>query len=180
MTHYIQEQADPLYFAYGSNMCLQRLQVRAPSARLIAQGRLRQHSLRFHKESVDGSAKCDAYFTGKENDVVYGALLALNAMDRAALDICEGLGKGYEMKEVLIEHNRGTSPAYMYYATRINADLKPYDWYKRLVLCGALQHGLPETYIDCIRQIESIPDPDQVRHDMNMALLISTGHIRDD
>ena len=30
------------------------------------------YTLRFHKKSKDGSGKCDAFYTGNPNDVVWG------------------------------------------------------------------------------------------------------------
>ena len=174
------QKAERLYFAYGSNMCLQRLRARTPSAKPVGTGCLHQHDLRFHKESVDGSAKCDAYYTGSEKHSVHGALFVLSDEDKLLLDDYEGLGKGYERKEVLVECGQDQVQAYIYSATRINAGLKPYDWYKRLVLRGALQHELPKCYIDRIQRIESIPDPDPARHALNMALLSSVREFPDD
>ena len=48
----------------------------------------------------------------------------------------------------------------MYVATAVDAALRPYHWYKAYVLAGAQQHALPEEYIQRIRNVESIPDPD--------------------
>src|SRR5207247_6479737 len=68
-----------LYFAYGSNMCTARLRGRDSSATPVRIGKLLNHSLRFHKRSTDGSAKCDAYyFTGKPQDVIWGVIFEID------------------------------------------------------------------------------------------------------
>ena len=61
-----------VYFAYGSNMCEGRLKARVPSADLMAVVQLQAHALRWHKRSVDGSAKANALATGRDQDVVWG------------------------------------------------------------------------------------------------------------
>ena len=49
-----------------------------------------------------------------------------------------------------IATSQGTIPCVTYVATRINDGLRPYDWYRNLVLAGALEHGLPDAYVDQI------------------------------
>ena len=79
--------AGPLYFAYGSNLHPLRLRARVPSSRLVGRAKLRGHALRCHKKSLfDGSGKCDAYPTGREDDCVLGAVFTLDAAERPVLD----------------------------------------------------------------------------------------------
>lgn len=42
------------YFAYGSNLCRDRLLERVPNARYELAARLPEHVLRFQKRSTDG------------------------------------------------------------------------------------------------------------------------------
>ena len=95
-----------LYFSYGSNMSIKRLQSRVPSARFISTAFLCQHELRFHKESDDGSGKCDAYKTGRMEDSVWGVVFEIAADEKSVLDEKENLGHGYDEKEVTL-----TTPA---------------------------------------------------------------------
>jgi hypothetical protein len=46
---------------------------------------------------------------------------------------------------------------------RIDESLKPYTWYRDLILCGAEQHELPEDYRQKIENTMDIPDPDENR-----------------
>src|SRR5438552_200988 len=62
-----------LYFAYGSNMAIERLKARVPSAELVCIADLAGHQLKFHKRSKrDQSGKCDAAYTGSPQDKVTG------------------------------------------------------------------------------------------------------------
>ncbi len=67
----------------------------------------------------------------------------------------EGLGYGYQVKDVLIKlHDGSLIKAFTYCATHINLALRPFDWYKEHVLTGARENGLPEDYIGMIEAIE--------------------------
>lgn len=160
------------YFSYGSNMSSRRLLSRTPSASLIDTGLIRAHRLLFHKIShVDGSAKCDAFHTGNDKDIVYGVLFSLASEEKPLLDKIEGLGIGYEIKKVLVETGNGTIiEAFSYYATHIDKELKPYSWYKQHVLHGAYEHGLPSHYISKIERIETIVDTNRGRHEQELAI----------
>ena len=63
-----------LYFAYGSNLHPARLAARTPSCHALGRAVLARHVLRFHKRGRDGSAKCDAWFTGDPTDRLYGVV----------------------------------------------------------------------------------------------------------
>lgn len=148
------------YFAYGSNMLTARLRApaRCPSAEPLRTGILAGHVLAFRKESDDRSGKCDIP-AGKREDVVYGVVFRIALSDRTQLDDAEGVGKGYDVTEVQIATSQGTIPCVTYVATRINDGLEPYDWYRDLVLAGALEHGLPESYVTWIAETSAARDP---------------------
>ena len=150
-----------LYFAYGSNMSTRRLVARVPSARAVSVAELRGHTLAFHKIGKDGSAKCDAAYTGKSTDVVYGVVYEMLSFEKSTLDKIEGLGNGYEEKTVVVTFENGDElEPVTYCATNIDVSLKPRDWYVEHVLRGAREHGLPVAYVGGIEAIESIPDPE--------------------
>ncbi|MEO8652905.1 MAG: gamma-glutamylcyclotransferase family protein [Ramlibacter sp.] len=158
-------------FAYGSNMLERRLQERAPSARVIATGVLGGHALRWHKVGRDASGKCDAFATGNDADVVYGVLYDISAEDKPSLDAAEGLGAGYEEKEVAIATPAGLVRARLYYATHVDPAMVPFAWYKALVVAGAQQHALPAGYVAGLMAAPSIPDRDAARTLLNERLL---------
>lgn len=147
------------YFAYGSNMSLARIRARAPGAEPLGHCVLSAHALRFHKVGRDGSGKCDAYFTGDPSDRMYGVLFEIGAQDKRALDVVEGLGRGYEQKKVVVMPPRGGRiTAVTYVATAIDPSLEPFSWYVLHVLVGAQEAALPPAYVDTIRAVSSRTD----------------------
>lgn len=153
------------YFAYGSNMSLPRLRERVPSAERIGRFTLVEHVLRFHKSSEkDGSAKCDALFTGSPDDCVIGALFEIPESEKGPLDRAEGLGVGYQEKWVTVVDVWGNSlEAFTYYATKTDSSLLPYSWYVHHVLYGAKETGVPAHYLDAVSATKSREDPDRER-----------------
>ncbi len=147
-----------LYFAYGSNMLTERLTARCASARAVGTGSLADHTLNFSKRSKDGSAK--AAPVKKPGCKLPGVLFELNGEEICALDMLEGAGKGYERQTVSVYQDSTTSfiAAETYFATDFDTN-KPYDWYHTLVLCGAIQHGLPDWHIEYIQNNEVMVDP---------------------
>lgn len=160
-----------LYFAYGSNLSPLRLKQRVPSASLVTTGQLSQHRLLFHKVGRDGSAKCDAFFTGHVDDILYGALYLIDPEQKQFLDQAEGLGNGYEIKEVTISAGpEGTVSAFTYYATRVAEDIMPFHWYMEHVLAGAREHCFPQQYIDRIAGVSAVEDTDTERANREMGI----------
>ena len=148
------------YFAYGSNLHPVRLQERVPDSSFLSTATLTGYQLRFHKRSDDGSSKADAWYTGNANDVIYGALYQMPASERLVLDRYEGVGKGYEVErlEVVTDDEAHEAFVYIAQASHIEPNMKPYHWYRELVLRGADHHGLPKQYISGIAEVESVYD----------------------
>lgn len=153
------------YFAYGSNMSLPRLKKRVTSAERLGTYTLTEHSLRFHKVSKkDGSGKCDVLFTKNTEDYVVGALFEISDAERDALDRAEGLGYGYQEKQVLVVDDQGSSvEAIRYYATNTDSSLLPYSWYLYHVIFGAKEIGVPADYLSFLSATKSKEDPNKER-----------------
>ncbi len=153
------------YFAYGSNMSIARLTARVPEARRVGIATLAQHALRFHKvSSIDGSGKCDALLTNDPVDRVIGTLFEISEMEKTVLDRVEGLGVGYLDKVVsVVDAGGNVFEAVTYYATRIDASLRPYSWYLHHVVAGARETGVPADYLAALRATRSIEDTDRQR-----------------
>ena len=159
------------YFAYGSNMSLARLRQRVPSAKRIGLFILEQHALRFHKVSHDGSAKCDAYYTGNAEDKIIGALFHIDIGEKPNLDRAEGLGMGYDEKTVSVFSEEGVyMEATTYYATQIDPKLKPYGWYLNHVVIGAKETGIKGQYLVRIKNTDCIEDTDKARDKKQRAI----------
>ena len=163
------------YFAYGSNMLTRRLKApeRAPSTEFVDTGYVARRRLTFHKLSRDGSGKCDAEETENETDRVYGVIFEIKCSHKPALDKAEGRGNGYELETVEVIAKQSTVLAQTYIATRKERALRPYHWYKALVVAGAVEHNLPKNYVEWLRVFESTEDPDAYRRAENEALLFA-------
>ena len=168
------------YFGYGSNMLTDKLKRkdRCPSAVKIDVARTNEYTLKFHKVSTavsdqgirDESGKGDMAPKESETDELYGVVFSIDETQADNLDSAEGLGDGYEKKDIVVEGiNKGPLRVVAYYATDINEDLKPYHWYKGQTVDGAKEHGLPAEYIKKIEAFESIPDLDKERVDKETA-----------
>ncbi len=158
-------------FAYGSNMLTGRLRARCPSAQPIGIAELPGFDLRWHKKSKDGSGKCDIVKSGEPGASVSGVLFQIDRNEKRALDRAEGLGKGYAETEIEVHHGPDLVTAKAYIATDADPTLKPYTWYRALVVAGAKEHALPADYISRLEAVPTIQDPDKERHDKNMALI---------
>ena len=156
-----------LYAAYGSNLHPLRLLLRLPTARFAGTAELASHRLCFHKRSQDSSGKCNIV---RGDDSVHLAIYELNGQQKAELDQIEGAGVGYSVEQIEVP---GFGECFTYIATAsfIDDDLRPYTWYKALVLAGCEGLRLPNDYIAMIQEIASIEDPDRARHANNMKIV---------
>ena len=59
-----------------------------------------------------------------------------------------------------------------YVATKKEPTLRPYDWYKALVIAGAKEHKLPIDYVEWLGTFDSQPDSNLSRRAANKSLLI--------
>lgn len=163
-------------FAYGSNMLSARLKARCPSARPRGVARLPGHELRWHKRSMDGSGKCDVV-PASSDLAVFGVVYEIDANEKPALDQAEGLGHGYDKKDATVILNGVAVTVSIYFATKADPALKPYTWYKALVVAGAKEHGLPAPYIASLETVEASEDANRTRHDRNMRIVSAAGHL---
>ncbi len=153
-------------FAYGSNLCVGRIRLRAPSATPVAVACLEAHKLLFHKRGRDGSGKADAYLTSDPWDAVWGMVFKVSKADKAALDYAEGAGSHYDATTVEVYDRIGNKiQAWIYRARteRIDTSLAPYDWYQQLVVEGARMYDLPAEYVAAVAAVDAIDDPDRER-----------------
>jgi hypothetical protein len=163
-----------VYFAYGSNMSTAQLREHLPRCKPLGVATLPGHELRFHKRDTDKSGKCNAFATGDDNRVV-GVLISFDPAERAKLDEAEGVGSGFEHAMVTVINEKGRRRKVLIYLAspdHVDDGLKPYHWYKDLVLAGGKEHGLPPEYLaEYIQSVEAIDDPDKTRDKEEQATL---------
>ena len=161
------------YLAYGSNLHPIRLMERVPSARLVGITEVGGVELAFHKKSKDGSGKCNLFEVDEDNRSVFAAVYQIEETEKSALDRAEGKGSGYFDAAISVNINGETHTCFTYRAQKshIVDHLKPYHWYKEMVLVGAEFLQFPEGYIEAVRAIGSVQDRDSERRIQNEALL---------
>lgn len=136
-----------IYFAYGSNMSSAIMDARCSNATALGAAHLPDHRLVFNLPSVrwGGSA---ANIERRRGATTWGVLWDLSEEDLARLDEVEGR---YDRYPLTIENHRGL-PALTY---RVKPDLVaspgwPHPTYLELLLAGAREHDLPESYIEVL------------------------------
>jgi len=168
------------YFAYGSNMLNERLQdpERCPSAKRIGTAVARGYSLGFCKKSKDGSGKAALLNGDTPEAEVDGVLFEIDEDERPKLGKAEGEGDGYDRDDdfkVIRNGQETTATTYLMSPGHRDDSLKPYDWYHALVVAGALQHVLPESYIEKLRKVDTKPDSSKERYDKALCVLKRAG-----
>lgn len=165
-------------FSYGSNMLLNRIRKRVKSAEIYQVGYINGYSLKFHKLSKkDGSGKANIYQTNNQSDIVWGVIISIDKSDKKILDRYEGLGYGYDEKNISVKLKNGSeilAIAYVANNGSIDNTLKPFDWYYYYVLAGAKENNLPAEYIEMIMNLDYSIDKDASRINENKEILEKT------
>jgi hypothetical protein len=97
------------YFAYGSNMLLERLRRRCGSAQAIGVGTLNGYTLEFSKPSMDESGKATIVKSDVAGARVVGVLYDIATEELRELDNAEGYGKGYDRAPAITPFSHRTT-----------------------------------------------------------------------
>ncbi|XP_047239169.1 gamma-glutamylcyclotransferase a [Girardinichthys multiradiatus] len=147
-----------MYFAFGSNLLKERLQLMNPSAVFYATGRLKDYKLDFGlwEKNVEtawhGGVATIESCPGEE---VWGVVWTLSNENLSTLDSQEGVSHGkYSPLEVSIETDQGVMPCRTYQMNNFHA-CPPSPQYKQVVCLGAEQNGLPQEYLKRLEAIQT-------------------------
>jgi gamma-glutamylcyclotransferase len=168
----MQTSESPFYFAYGSNMSSRRLQERVPTALPYGVALARDKRLVCNRRSRDGSGKANLSIA--PGAAAWGVLYRLEARDWNVLDRFE---PGYSRLscEVFVAAESASPfgehafdevthidsnphvrvPAQIYLWQGDGPEIQPFDWYRKHLLDGAREHGLPDEHIRVIETIGS-------------------------
>ncbi|XP_013861259.1 gamma-glutamylcyclotransferase a [Austrofundulus limnaeus] len=145
-----------MYFAFGSNLLKERLQLANPSATFFSTGRLKDYRLNFGlcgKNVVTawhGGVATIEFCPGSE---VWGVIWSLSFDDFYSLDEQEGVSRGkYSPLEVSVEMDKGTIICRTYQMNNFLTCLTS-PQYKQVMCMGAEQNGLPKEYL---RKLEAL------------------------
>jgi len=160
-------------FAYGSNMNLNRLKNRVPSAVKISNGFIEGFSLECSKVSEDSSGKATVIKTNNKEDLVWGVLFEIDGKEKPQLDRAEGLNFGYDESVIEVNDGKEFYKAQIYIANHksIGEGLKPYNWYKAFITEGAKENRLPLDYVRKLESLNSEQDENDERRIKNENIL---------
>jgi cation transport regulator ChaC len=138
------------YFAYGSNMSREQVRHRAGEPAEEKPARLENFELKFDKVARGGTG--NANIAAAEGRVVHGVLYRLTEQQLKALDRFEGVPEHYRRSEVNVLDAEGRKiAAQVYLARKVRRGLKPDRGYLQRIIEGAVEHNLPEDYIQQLR-----------------------------
>lgn len=131
-----------------------RLHERVAEALPLGRGLLRDHRFACNKLGNDGSGKANVAVAPQ--DEVWGVVFRLPRAALAVLDRHEG---GYVRCAVDIEIEDGPHRLLRcdtYRSEGVRDGLVPHAWYKRHIVDGALEHGLPAHWIAMLQALPTL------------------------
>ena len=131
------------YFGYGSNLIVEQMTRRCPTAQFVGPARLRDHKFRINLQGV-------ATVVRSPGSLVHGILWRLTPSDEAALDRYEGTAFGLYRRVFLpVESRRGppSIPALVYVALDPMPG-RPRPEYLEEIVDAARRLGFPPAYIE--------------------------------
>jgi AIG2-like family len=138
-----------LYFAYGSNMASSQLAAWGTQHRALGAAELPGHRIAFLRRSIRWQAGA-ADIVPDPSDSVWGVLWEL-PFGAGDLDRKEAAGDAYRRRAVTVRLNGETVTAMAYEVIEKEPrEVPPRREYLDLMLAGAREHGLPETWLQRI------------------------------
>ncbi|XP_066500162.1 gamma-glutamylcyclotransferase isoform X2 [Hoplias malabaricus] len=147
-----------LYFAYGSNLLKERLQLKNPSARVHCVARLQDYKLVFGNHKGLASDRWHggvATIEHSPGDEVWGVVWKMNVDDLESLDRQENVRLGaYSPLEVSV-WTQGQELNCRTYIMNSCVYAPPSPQYLKVIVMGAEQNGLPKDYQEKLKAIET-------------------------
>jgi len=144
------------YFAYGSNLDIERMATRSVEVYESVRCRLPGYRLVFNKKSSIVPGRTFANVIPDRNHEVWGVAYRCSAAAIESLDRFEGVSEGHYQRipiDVLIEDGTSLNTQIYIACADFIADYGiPTDDYINLIIAGAIYHRLPEEYIHKIKE----------------------------
>jgi hypothetical protein len=155
------------YFAYGSNMASETLRGRreVEYARAVP-ARVPGWRLVLDKPPLIPLGHSFANIVADEDGEVFGVLFAVGAADLDHIELTEGVRIGnYDRVEVMatplsVEAPQPV-PAFSLSSDRRDPTLQPSRRYMDLLIAGAIEHSLPDSYVEFLRSFSTVPESDE-------------------
>lgn len=154
-----------LYFAYGSNMLTKRIIQNAPSANFVDIGELEKYKLEFYFYT-DKWKGCYSTITYDCNSSIYGIIWSIDDTDIKSLDQEELVDQNVYTKIPVIIKSFSDDPrtsrvysCFSYiltdYIRYIPCNNQPSVTYLTTIVNGAIEHKLPNQYIETLKKIKN-------------------------
>ena len=149
------------YFAYGSNMNPGQIAERCSAARVVCVASLPGYSLAFYGRNRvwDGGQETVVQALGQQ---VRGVLYELSFGDAASLDVWSSVrldgGGAYFHYPVLVRDAAGREhTAVLYKKDVLGPPAPPSSQYLAHIVAGAAANGLPDAYVQQLKNLQSVP-----------------------
>lgn len=106
-------QKEKLYIAYGSNLNLQQMKYRCPTAKVIGTSEIKDYELLFRGSKTGSYATIEPYEGGSVPVLIW----SVKPKDEIALDRYEGFPRFYEKEIMELELRGKTASAFVYVMT---------------------------------------------------------------
>ena len=149
------------YFAYGSNMNPGQIAERCSAARVVCVASLMGYRLAFYGRNRvwDGGQETVVQALGQQ---VRGVLYELSFGDAASLDVWSSVrldgGGAYFHYPVLVRDAAGREhTAVLYKKDVLGPPVPPSSQYLAHIVAGAAANGLPDAYVQQLKNLQSVP-----------------------
>ncbi len=134
-----------LYFAYGSNMDELQMHERCPHAVQVDVAFLQGHKFIINRRGV-------ASIVAEDSSNVYGTLWRISGTDERTLDMYEGVPNHYTKQTMRVSMAQGTPQTALVYVATDEKLGYARNGYLETIVSAATEHGLPESYIEELKQ----------------------------
>lgn len=158
-------QENEMVFGYGSNMDLTQMQQRCPDSELtpfIAEARKWRLYFPRHSKKRRGGV---GSITADANSSVWGVVFSVCSKDLKRLDSYEGVNSGsYKRERIDVHDKHGTTfNVWAYFAIpNGKREFTPHQEYIDLYVRGAEYFGLPEPYVNSLRELRQKAKADSI------------------
>ena len=146
-----------LYFGFGSNLFTERIHINNPSAVKVSIARLDNYQLSFGNFSR-GWGGASATIKPKSGAHVWGVVWEIDLKHLPSLDKQEGVPYVYQRLENMVvttPESKKLSVLTYHLVKGLDMDPIPSAVYHGVILKGAMEHNLPDEYIEFLRGIKN-------------------------
>lgn len=150
-----------LYFAYGFNLNLQKVNQMLTKPRVTGIARLSNHKMGFYGHSVIWDGAVETVVPDNQSEV-WGILYQLEAYEWEQLDNLkdvrlDGTGEYFHYPVEVIDEQNMLREASLYKKAQLREPKQPSTEYLDIIIQGAKEQGLPESYIATLQDVASKP-----------------------